>query len=91
MLNSNVPAVPPEIPPSAITPLNVLLALVRVNAFEPSFTLPKPTSLDKVLIDAPEVVPDISNVALSVTPLEARILPAPVIAKVPAVMVVDPV
>ena len=82
---------PPDIPPSAMTPLNVPLALVRVNAFDPNLTLPKPTSLDRVLIDVPVVVPDISNDALLVTPLEARMLPAPVIAKVPAVMVVEPV
>ena len=82
---------PPDIPPSAITPLNVPLALVRVNAFEPSLMLPIPTSLDRVLIDVPVVVPDISNEALLITPLEARMLPAPVIAKVPTVIVVEPV
>ena len=86
-----MPPVPPDIPPSAITPLNVPLALVRVNAFEPSLMLPIPTSLDRVLIDVPVVVPDISNEALLITPLEARMLPAPVIAKVPTVIVVEPV
>ena len=83
---------PLTIPPSAITPLKVVLALLSVRVWAPSLTLPTPAPLlDKVLIDAPALVPEISKVPLAATLLEVAILPLPLKAKVPPLMVVVPV
>ena len=71
------------IPPSAITPLKVVLALLSVRVWAPSLTLPTPAPLlDKVLIDAPALVPEISKVPLAATLLEVAMLPVPVNASV---------
>ena len=83
---------PLTIPPSAITPLKVVLALLSVRVWAPSLTLPTPAPLlDKVLIDAPALVPEISKVPLAATLLEVAMLPVPLKAKVPPLMVVVPV
>ena len=84
----SVPApvsVSPPAPP--ITPANVEDWLVSVSVFDPSVTPPDP---DSVAIEAPLVVPEISNVPLSATPLDNAIDPAPASARVPAVIVVAP-
>ena len=54
-----MPAVPPPMPPSAMTPSNCVEALVTVSVFEPSATLPVPS---RVWIEAPVVVCEMSNV-----------------------------
>ena len=83
---------PLVIPPSAITPLKVVLAAVIMRVLDPSLTLPTPAPLlDKVLIDAPALVPEISKVPLAATLLEVAMLPVPLKAKVPPLMVVVPV
>ena len=83
---------PPPAPP--MTPLKVPFgppwALVRVSVWPPSATEPVPF---KVVMLAPAVVPEMSNVPLSVTPeldapkelamlpvpLRARVAPAPIL------------
>ena len=84
----SAPPVPPLRPPSAITPAKVSLALVRVSAWPPSATVPLP---DRLVIDAPDVVPEMSNAPLAATAL-ALIDPAPANARVaPVSIVVSPV
>ena len=82
------PPVPPK-PPSAIMPENVPDALVSVSVCAPSETPPAP---DKVMIDAPAVVPKISNWPLSITFEESAIEPVPFSRKAaPGSIVVVPV
>src|SRR6185503_15803454 len=76
----------PPAPP--MTPAKLPDALVRVSVLVPRATLPEP---DKVLMNAPELVPEISKVPLSTTPLDEAMLPAPASASVPPEMVVAPV
>ena len=78
--------VTPPLPP--IAPEKAVEALVRVSVCAPRATLPEP---DRVLIEAPDVVPEISKMPLSVTPLDEAILPVPVSASVPPLIVVAPV
>ncbi len=62
---------------------------VIVRGWLPSATVPVPARLR---IDAPEAVPAMSSVPLSMTRDEAAMLPAPVSARVaPGAMVVTPV
>ena len=63
------------------------------NLLLPKVTTPTPAPLlDKVLIDAPALVPEISKVPLAATPLEFAMLPVPVNASVVlAPIVVAPV
>lgn len=75
----------PPVPP--IVPLNVPAAFASVSVRPPRATMPEPVN---ALMVAPEVVPEISNVPLFTTPLEAAMLPAPDNASVPALMVVLP-
>ena len=80
-------SVRPPVPP--MIPAKVSLAAVSVRVLVPSVTAPLP---DNVLIEAPAVVPEISKVPLSATPLEAAILPEPVSASVePELMLLAPV
>ena len=72
----------------AITPESVPLApWLIVRVLLPKFTPPVP---DSVLITAPLVVLLISNVAVSVTELELDMEPLPERAKMPELIVVDP-
>ena len=78
-----------------MVPLNVLFPTpaVIVRVCEPRFTL-LPATPFSVVIEAPAVVPEISNVAAALvrlTPLDAAMLPVPVKASVPAAIVVAPV
>ena len=71
------------------TPLKVLLALVSVKALLPKVVLPAP---DKLLMTAPLVLLEISNVPALFTPLLLAIEPEPDKAKVdPVPIVVEPV
>src|SRR6185503_10500288 len=85
-------AVPPETikpPAPSVAPSKLPLALVSVKLFAPSATVPLPVN---VVIEAPAVVPEISNVPLLATPLDAATLPAPDRASVlPLSTVVAPV
>src|ERR1700761_8217967 len=54
-----LPPVPPPIPPSLMSPPNVVEPALIIRTFEPIRTLPLP---DKVLIAAPVDVCEISNV-----------------------------
>ena len=69
----------------------MVLAPVIMRVLDPSLTLPTPASLAKVVIDALVVTPEISKILLAVTLLEVAILPLPLKAKVPALIVVVPV
>ena len=80
---------PAEIPVSWMTPLKVVLALESVSVLLPKATVPAP---DKVTIDAPEVVPEISNVPLAATLDDDAIAPEVLSAKVaPLLTIVAPV
>ena len=59
-----------------------------MRSLVPKVTVPAP---DKVTIDAPEVVPEISNVPLAATLDEDAIAPEVLSAKVPKEIVVVPV
>ena len=88
-LSVSLPAVsvsPPPVLP--ITPEYVLDAFVSVRVRAPSVTPPAP---DSVAIEAPEVVPEISKVPASATPLDVAIEPEVNSANVPALIVVAPV
>ena len=77
------PPVPPMTPPKVVEPA------VIVSVCAPSETPPVP---DRVLIDAPAEVPEMSNVPLSATPEEVAMLPVPMRARVaPLLMLVAPV
>ena len=91
MLKVSAPSVPLAIPPSAITPLKVVLAPVMMRVLDPSLTLPTPASLAKVVIDVLVVTPEISKILFAVTLLELAILPLPLKAKVPPLILVVPV
>ena len=73
-----------------ITPAKVVLAFEIVSVFAPKRTEPALVPA-KVVTVAPEVVPLISNIALSVRLDELAIEPAPVSARIPPEMVVAPV
>ena len=64
------PSTPPNVPPSAITPENVVLRLLSptVSALPPRKTVPAPSIEPAVM--PPVVSPDISSVA--VTPLRMK-------------------
>ena len=85
-------SVPPEtvIPPvPEATPSKVVLPAVMVSVRAPSTAEPLP---DNVVIEAPDVVPEMSNTPLSATPDEVAIAPVPVSDKVaPELIVVSPV
>jgi len=85
-----LPNVPPESPPSAITPEKVPLALVRVRVWPPSATAPEP---DRLMIEALIRAPEVSNVPFAITPEELAIEPVvpPRASVAPVLMVVDPV
>ena len=83
----SVPPVTERPPLPAMMPAKVVAPLLIVSVLVPSVTAPLP---DNVLIEAPAVVPEISKVPLSATPLEAAMLPEPLSAKVPAEIVVAP-
>jgi len=80
------PPAPPLNPLSSIEPLNVLLAAVILRLLLPSFTVPAPLSV--VINDDAAVAPEISNVPLSMTPVEDAIAPLPVRASVPPLLIV---
>ena len=69
-------------------PENVVEALDRVSVFPPRAAAPAP---DSVVIVAPELVCEMSNVPESATRLEVAIVPAPESASVPPLIVVAPV
>ena len=82
-------------PPPLMVPLKLVFPApaVIVRVCEPRFTLLLAAPVS-VVIEAPAVVPEISNVAAAVvrpTPLDAAMLPVPVKASVPASIVVAPV
>ncbi len=68
-------------------PPKALAALLIVRVRLPSVTAPLPVN---PVTDAPAVAPEISNVPLSTTTLEAATLPLPVSASVPPLIVVAP-
>jgi hypothetical protein len=72
---------PPEKMPAGDVPFGPAAAAVRVRNWLPSTTDPLP---DSVVIEAPEVVPEMSNVPFVATdtPLDVAMLPLPVSAKV---------
>ncbi len=78
--------VKPPAPP--ITPLKSPAALFTVRDWEPSAMTPVP---DSALSEAPAAVAEISNRPLLTSPDEAAMLPLPVSASVPLVIVVAPV
>ena len=76
-------------PVPEVTPAKVVLPAVIVSALLPSRVEPLP---DRVLIEAPVVVPVMSNTPLAATPEEVATLPVPVSARVaPELIVVAPV
>ena len=78
---------PPKTPPPAITPEKVPEALVSVSVWPPlpSETPPAPV---RVMIDAPPIVPEMSNVPLSMTLAESAIEPVPFSRKAAPVSIV---
>ncbi len=77
----------PPVPP--IEPAYVPAAFVRVSVREPRVVTPAPV---RAWTEAPAVAPEISNVPLLMTPLEAARLPLPASARVePLPMAVAPV
>ena len=84
-----LPDVPPPMPPSAMTPANVVEPAATVSACAPSATLPEPI---RVAIEAPVVVCEMSKVPLSKTTAEVAIEPVPLSASVaPPPISVSPV
>ena len=83
---------PPETvtgPVPLITPANVVLPAVMVSGLAPSVVEPLPAS---VVMEAPDVVVEISNTPLSVTPEDEAMAPDPVrVSVAPELMVVRPV
>jgi hypothetical protein len=78
-----------RLPAPPITPEKVSLAAVSVKVFEPNVTTPDPLSVSML---AAEVVPLMSKVPASATPLDVAMEPDPVSARVePALIVVVPV
>jgi len=73
-----------------ITPAKVSAALVMVRVLLPSTTEPELLP-DRLMIEAPDVVPLISKVALLIRLLEVAMEPVPVKDRVPADIVVVPV
>ena len=72
-----------------ITPAKVSAALVIVKVLLPKTTEPEELP-DRLMIEAPEVVPLISKVALLIRLLEVAMEPVPVKDRVPADTVVVP-
>ena len=68
--------------------LATVATTVAVSVWLPKATVPLP---DSVVIDAPALVLEISNVPLSLTPLDVAMLPLPDSARVPDEIVVAPV
>ena len=66
----------------------VVVDWLSVSVLEPRVTIPEPDSAAMVV---PAVVPEMSNVPSSATPLLAEIEPEALNARVPAVIVVAPV
>ena len=83
-----LPAVRTTLPVPAITPLKVSAAVVSVRVCVPKVTLPPPA---KLMMLAPLVVALISKLALLITLAEVAMVPVPLKAKVPPLMVVVPV
>ena len=82
---------PPEIvtePVPEVTPEKVVLPAVMVSALLPSTVEPLP---EIVVMEAPVVVPEMSNTALLATPEEVAMEPVPVSARVPPEITVAPV
>ena len=82
----SVPPFRTKLPVPLITPLKLPLALLKVNCCAPRFVLPDP---DRLVIEVP-FVPLMLSVPLFVTPLEFAILPLPLKAKVPPLILVEP-
>ena len=82
----SVPAFNAKLPVPLITPLKLPLALLKVNCCAPKEVLPVPV---KLVIVVP-FVPLILKVPLFATPLEIAILPLPLNAKVPSLILVEP-
>ena len=83
-----VPPVKLKLPVPEITPAKSSLAAVRVNALDPKTTDPEPSRL---LTSAPLLVALISNVPFATNLLDVAIEPLPLRAKVPVLIVVEPV
>ena len=86
----SVPVVSVSPPLPSIAPEKVRCAsgIVSVSVCAPSVTVPLP---DSVMIEAPGVVAEMSNVPSSATSLELAMVPAPDSASVPPLIVVAPV
>ena len=88
-LRVSFPPVMTRPPAPSIAPSKVVEALVRVRYLLPRVTRPLP---ERVTIDAPRLVPEMSNVPLSTTSDDWAIDPVPVrISSAPALVVVRPV
>ena len=83
-----LPLLRTTLPVPAITPLKVSAAVVSVRVCVPKTTLPLPA---KLMMLAPLVVALISKLALLMTLAEVAMVPAPLKASVPPLMVVVPV
>ena len=77
-LKVSAPAATVTPPEPLIPPEKVVEALVRVRVSPPRATTPEP---DRVMIDAPALVPEMSKTPLTSTSEESAIEPVPVNAK----------